>query len=53
LRLTQAIAGVLNSRLAEGLSSRTIETYLFHLTMWVECTGDRDISKVTSQDISA
>ena len=53
LPLSQAIVGFLNSKLAEGLSSRTIESYTFDLTKWVERTGDRDISKVSGQDVSA
>ena len=51
--LSQAIVGFLNSKLAEGLSSRTIESYTFDLTKWVERTGDRDIGKVSGQDVSA
>ncbi|MGA2821279.1 MAG: tyrosine-type recombinase/integrase, partial [Anaerolineales bacterium] len=53
LPLSQAIVGFLNSKIAEGLSSRTIESYTADLTKWVERTGDRDISKVSGQDVTA
>jgi len=49
----QALVGFTNAKLAEGLSQRTVDTYLDDLSKWIERTGDREIGKVTGPEISA
>jgi integrase/recombinase XerD len=53
LPLSKALIGFTNAKLAEGLSQRTVDSYLEDLHKWVERTGDREIGKVTGADISA
>ena len=53
LPLSKALVGFTNAKLAEGLSQRTVNSYLEDLQKWVERTGDREIDKVTGADYSA
>ena len=53
LPLSKALVGFTNAKLAEGLSPRTVDSYLDDLQKWVERTGDREIAKVTGAEISA
>ena len=53
LPLSKALNGFTITKQAEGLSPRTVNSYLDCLSKWVEHTGDRDISQVTGQQISS
>ncbi len=48
-----AIEGFANAKLAEGLSQRTVDTYHSILNDWLRHIGDREMSGVTPQDITA
>ena len=53
LPLSKALNGFTITKQAEGLSPRTVNSYLDCLSKWVEHTGDRDISQVTGPQISS
>jgi integrase/recombinase XerD len=53
LPLSKALVGFTNAKLAEGLSPRTVDSYLDDLQKWVERTGDREVGKVTGAEITA
>ena len=53
LPLSKALNGFTITKQAEGLSPRTVNSYLECLSKWVEHTGDRDISQVTGPQISS
>jgi integrase/recombinase XerD len=52
LTLSKATTGFLNFKTAEGLAQRTLYSYERILVKWVEHTGDRKVTGVTSQDLS-
>ena len=45
LPLSKALVGFTNAKLAEGLSQRTVDSYLEDLQKWVERTGDWEIDR--------
>ena len=51
LVISKAVVGFLQFKQAEGLSSRTIESYTRDIKMWSEYQGDMDVSKVSVQDL--
>ncbi|MBC8508017.1 MAG: phage integrase N-terminal SAM-like domain-containing protein, partial [Chloroflexi bacterium] len=51
LYLSKAIPGFINYKTAEGLSQRTINSHERLLNKWMEKTGDREIGRITSQDV--
>jgi integrase/recombinase XerD len=53
LRVSDAIAGFLQFKLAEGLSPRTIVGYRDDLREWLINAGDKDVTQVNAQEIRA
>ena len=53
LPLSKALNGFTITKQAEGLSPRTVGSYVDCLSKWVERTGDQDISQVTGPQISS
>jgi len=53
LQLSKALVGFLQYKAAEGLSPNTLCNYEDHLTVWLDYTGDIEVSQVTSQDLRA
>lgn len=53
MSLRKAVVGYVNHKLAEGLSTRSVDSYERILQKWIERTGDREISKVTTQEIKS
>jgi hypothetical protein len=51
--LSDAILGFQQYKTAAGLSPRTGVSYEQHLRVWLRQIGDRDISMVTTRDITA
>jgi hypothetical protein len=51
--LSDAILGFQQYKTAAGLSPRTGVSYEQHLRVWLKQIGDRDISMVTTRDITA
>jgi len=51
LVISKAIVGFLQFKQAEGLSSRTIESYTRDIKMWSEYQGDMEVGKVCAQDV--
>ncbi len=51
--LSKAITGFLQYKAAEALSPRTIEGYHHDLMKWLAYTGDKDVAKITTQDLRA
>ncbi len=52
LSISKAIDGFLKFKTAEGLSQRTISSYEFILSHWLETIGDRNVSDVQSSDLT-
>jgi hypothetical protein len=48
--LSKALIGFTNAKLAEGLSPRTVASYIEYLIKRIERIGDRDIGKITGQE---
>jgi integrase/recombinase XerD len=53
LSLSKALVGFENHKAAEGLSPRTLVSYMQHLRVLLEYAGDRDVSQLTKQDLRA
>jgi|GEM_PF-2057480 len=53
LVLSKAITGFASFKSAQGLSDRTIDSYLRHLQKWIQHHGDIPIHQILSQDITA
>ena len=53
LPLSKALNGFTITKLAEGLSPRTVASYGEYLSKWMKHSGDQDIAKVTGPQISA
>jgi len=53
LSLSKAIDGFLKFNTAEGLSQRTITSYEFTLSHWLDYIGDQDVSKIQASDLTA
>jgi len=53
LPLSKALNGFIITKLAEGLSPRTVSSYVEYLSKWIQRAGDQDISQVTGPQISA
>ena len=51
LPVSKAIPGFIQFKSAEGLSPRTLESYGHDLKVWLEFLGDRNLMKVTTQDL--
>lgn len=51
LQLSIAIQGFLQYKNAEGLSPRTIYSYKRDLELWVSIQGDKDVTRVTTQNL--
>lgn len=51
LQLSKALQGFLQYKTAEGLSSRTIDSYERDLKFWIETRGDHEIHQVTTQQV--
>ena len=51
--IPKLIEGFTQFKAAEGLSSRTIDSYTRILSQWVEYVGDKDAGKITSRDLIA
>jgi len=52
LPLSKALVGFTNAKLAEGLSPRTVASYVDVISKWIERSGDRNIAEVMGADIS-
>ncbi len=53
LPLSKAVIGFTNAKLAEGLSSRTVASYVEYLSKWIERVGDRDIATVSGPELTS
>ena len=53
LPLSKALNGFTITKQAEGLSPRTVDSYVECISMWIQRAGDQDISQVTGPQISA
>jgi integrase/recombinase XerD len=51
LTLVKAIDGYLKFKTAEGLSPRTITSYEFTLSHWLDYIGNREVSEIRSSDL--
>ncbi len=51
LSLSKAIEGFLGFKEAEGLSTRTIESYSMQLKKWLEYEGDIEVRKIDSKNV--
>ena len=53
LKISKAIPGFLQYKSAEALSPSTLESYRKHLEQWFAYLGDKDVKKITPQEIRA
>lgn len=53
LSLSKAFVGFEQHKAAEGLSPRTLVSYMQHLGLFLEYAGDADVSQVTKQNLRA
>jgi integrase/recombinase XerD len=51
LSVSKALVGFLNTKVAEGLSPRTLQNYEHRLNQWIDYVGNVDVGKVTPQMI--
>ena len=49
--LSKAVVGFVNHKYAEGLTDRSVNSYERLLNKWIEYEGDKDIVKLTTEDI--
>ncbi len=53
LSISKAIPGFIQYKAAEALSPTTLRSYADDLKKWLDQTGDREINKVTTEDLRA
>ena len=53
LSLSKAFVGFENHKAAEGLSPRTLVSYMQHLKLFLEYAGDVNVGQVTKQNLRA
>jgi hypothetical protein len=53
LLISDAIEGLLLAKLAEDRSPRTVTGYWHYLRVSLDYAGDKDVARVTSQEIQA
>jgi len=51
--LEKAITGFLNSKTAQGLSDRSVDSYKRILEQWAKYAGNKDVSQLTDREINA
>jgi integrase/recombinase XerD len=51
--LEKAITGFLNSKTAQGLSDRSVDSYKRILEQWAKYAGNKDVSQLTVREINA
>jgi integrase/recombinase XerD len=53
ITISKAIDGFTKFKMAEGLSPRSVNSYEFLLNQWLNHIGDKPVSEISSQDITA
>jgi integrase/recombinase XerD len=53
LSISKAIPGFIQYKAAEALSPTTLRSYADDLKKWLDRTGDKEVNKVTTEDLRA